>query len=104
MVVVGRCARTAVIISLTLAWCQQYDDTMQILNSARKHGVADEDIRHALANIIRYREQDYDGETRIFVIAPARDGRFLELVLVPSDDPTRVIHADILRPSHYDYL
>jgi len=72
--------------------------------SAEKHSMDNADILHALDNIIRYREQEYDGETRIFVIGPARDGRFLELVLVPADAPLRVIHADILRPNHYHFL
>lgn len=77
---------------------------MDIEWSAEKHGIEEADIWHALDNLIRYREQDYDGEERIFVIGPARDGRFLELVLVPVDDPARVIHADILQPNHYHYL
>lgn len=77
---------------------------MQIEWSAEKHGIEDDDIWHALDNVIRYREQEYDGETRIFVIGPDRNGRFLELVLVPADDPLRVIHADVLRPNHYHFL
>jgi hypothetical protein len=28
----------------------------------------------------------------------------LELVAVPVDSPTRIIHADRLRPKFYDYL
>lgn len=77
---------------------------MDIEWSAEKHGIAEADIWYALDNIVRYREQEYEGEIRIFVIAPARDGRFLELVLVPADEPLRVIHADILRPNHYHFL
>ncbi|MCL2454312.1 MAG: hypothetical protein FWD18_03275 [Micrococcales bacterium] len=77
---------------------------MEIRRSARKHGIADADILHALDNPIRYAEQDYDGETRLFWIGPDRSGRFLELVLVPAGDPLRVIHADVLQPSRYHYL
>ena len=77
---------------------------MWITASARKHGVADPDIIHALDNPIRYREQDYDGETRVLLIGADRAGRLLELVLVPAAEPARVINADILRPSRYDYL
>ena len=79
-------------------------DAMEILNSARKHDVSDADILHALDNVIRYREQEYDGEVRIFVIGPDRAGRFLELVLVPASSPARVIHADLLQPNHYHFL
>lgn len=77
---------------------------MEITWSARKHGVDDADMLHALDNPIRYREQEYDGEIRVLVIGADRTGRLLELVLVPADEPTRIIHADILRPSRYDYL
>ena len=84
--------------------CHDYDDNVRITDSARKHGIRDGDILHALDNPIRYREQEYDGQVRIFLIGPDRTGRFLELALVPHDEPTTIIHADILRPSHYDYL
>lgn len=77
---------------------------MEIAWSARKHGIEDADILYAIANVIRYTEQHYDGEERIFLIGPARDGRFLELVLVPSDNPLQVIHADILQPKNYRLL
>lgn len=77
---------------------------MRSLESARKHRITDEEILHALDYAIRYREQEYDGELRLFVIGTDQHGRFLELVLVPLDDLTVIIHADILRPSHYDFL
>jgi hypothetical protein len=53
---------------------------------------------------LRCIEQDYDGESRLFVIGPDRGGRLLEIVAEPFTDPQRVIHADVLRPSFYDYL
>jgi len=77
---------------------------VEIESSAERHGIDEDDIWFALDNLIRYREQEYDGETRVFVIGPARDCRFLELVLVPAYEPLRVIHADILRPNHYYFL
>lgn len=77
---------------------------MEIAWSARKHGIDDDDILHAIANVIRYTEQFYDGEERIFLIGPARDGRFLELVLVPAKNPLQVIHADVLQPKNYRLL
>lgn len=77
---------------------------MDIAGSARKHGIPDDDILHALRNILRYIEQDYDGETRLFIIGADRGGRLLEIVVVPVTDPQRVIHADVLRPKFYDYL
>ena len=77
---------------------------MDIAGSSRKHGIADDDIMHALRNFLRYIEQDYDGETRLFVIGADRGGRLPEVVAVPATDPQRVIHADLLRPKFYDYL
>jgi len=53
---------------------------------------------------IRYREQEYKGELRWFIIGAGFSGRFIELVAVPFDNPVRIIHADILQPNHYDYL
>jgi uncharacterized DUF497 family protein len=72
--------------------------------SARKHGVDDEDIVHAWEKAIRYVEYEYQGEERLLVMGADRHGRMLELVAVPADEPTRIIHADRLRPKFYDYL
>ncbi|HEY0258413.1 MAG TPA: hypothetical protein VGC18_01060 [Lacisediminihabitans sp.] len=77
---------------------------MEIAASARKHGVDDDDILHALRNVIRYWEMEYDGELRIFIIGTDRSARLLEIVAVPAAGPQRVIHADLLRPKFYDYL
>lgn len=77
---------------------------MEIGSSARRHGIADEDILHAWENAVRLVEYDYDGEDRLLVIGPSRSGDILELVAVPAEVPTRIIHADRLQPSRYDYL
>lgn len=77
---------------------------MIITASARKHGIADADILHALRHPFRYVEQEYEGELRTLVLGADRSGRLLELVVVPHDDPQRVIHADRMRPKFYDYL
>jgi uncharacterized DUF497 family protein len=77
---------------------------VRISESARKHGVGDEDIEHAWENAIRYVEYDYDGDERLLVIGADRHGRMLELVAVPADEPTRIIHADRLRPKFYEFL
>ncbi len=77
---------------------------MRISESARKHGVDEEDIVHAWANAIRYVEYDYDGDERLLVIGADCHGRMLELVAVPADEPTRIIHADRLRPKFYEFL
>lgn len=75
-----------------------------IRQSALKHGVTAEDIRHAWDNAIRLIEYEYDGDERLVVIGPDQHGFMLELVAVPAGEPTRIIHADRLRPKFYDYL
>lgn len=77
---------------------------MDIADSAHRHGMADDDIRHAWDNALRLVEYEYDGEERLLIIGPDRHGNLLELVAVPVLAPARVIHADRLRPRFYDYL
>lgn len=75
---------------------------MEILPSARKHGITDADIKHAFDNLVTYSVHEYDGEERLLILGPAADGTPLELVAVPGKDPQRIIHADRLRPKFYD--
>lgn len=44
---------------------------MEVIVSARKHGLSDADILHAWRNVMRTVEQDYGGETRLLAIGPA---------------------------------
>lgn len=53
---------------------------------------------------MRLVEYEYHGEERLLIIGADRQGRLLELVAVPAGLPTRIIHADRLRPKFYDYL
>jgi uncharacterized DUF497 family protein len=78
--------------------------SMEITSSARKHGYSDEEILHAWEQRIREVEFETYGEERILAIGPDWSGALLELVVVPVDEPTRIIHADLLRPKFYDYL
>jgi uncharacterized DUF497 family protein len=78
--------------------------TVEIVGSARKHDVSDDDIAHAWDNAIRLVEYEYDGEERLLVIGPDQRCQMLELVAVPADEPTRIIHADRLRAKFFDYL
>lgn len=77
---------------------------MELRDSARKHGITDDEVEYAWHNAMRVIEYEYDGEDRLLVIGADQHGRLLELVAVPGDRPTRVIHADLLRPKFYDYL
>ena len=77
---------------------------MEIADSARKHGISDTSIVHAWENAIKLAEFEYDGQERLLVIGPDSSGNLLELVAVPFTEPTRIIHADRLRPRFYDAL
>ncbi len=70
---------------------------MKIAASARRHGVSDEAIRHAVANAIRVVETD-DG---LFVIGADAAGRVLELIARPtSAHELLVFHAMRLRSAN----
>ena len=77
---------------------------MEIAESARKHGITDEAIRHAWEFAIRVRKLEYDGEERVFAIGPDTSGKLVELVALPAIAPDLVIHAQYLRQKFYDYL
>jgi hypothetical protein len=75
---------------------------VEIADSARKHGVLDEDIQHAIRNPIRV----VAGADRDLVIGADRTGRLLEVVLLDddADDEPIAIHAMPLRPKFHPYL
>ena len=76
---------------------------MEIKSSSFKHGVTTEDIEHAFTNALRYVSYEYNGEERLLIIGPAQNGKLLELVAVPAEDPNRIIHADNLRKKFYNF-
>ena len=76
---------------------------MRIIQSARKHGISDEEMLSALA--VPMREVRQPGGDRLLVIGATRSGRLLELVVAdPEGDDPRLIHAMPLRSKFYDYL
>lgn len=76
---------------------------MEITDCARKHGISDDDMLHAWRNQLRYVFLEYQGELQYLAIGPDRTGALLELI-VPTDEPARIIYADKLRPKFYKYL
>jgi hypothetical protein len=71
---------------------------MEIHSSARKHGIADEDIRHAVDNAMSTDAQQDD--TRLY-LGPARDAELLEVVTIARDDGSELaIHAMRMRPKY----
>jgi hypothetical protein len=66
--------------------------------SARKHGVADEDIQHAPENAMAIEDQDDD--TRLY-LGPARNAELLEVVSLLRDDGSGLaIHAMRMRAKY----
>lgn len=76
---------------------------MEVRDSAHKHNIVDADILHAWRNQLRYVLLEYRGELQYLAIGPDRSGALLELI-IPTDEPGRIIHADKLRPKFYRYL
>jgi hypothetical protein len=71
---------------------------VEIHSSARKHGVADEDIEHAMDNAMSI--DDQEDETRLY-LGPARNAEVLEVVTIIRDDGSElVIHAMKMRPKY----
>jgi hypothetical protein len=72
---------------------------VRLTRSARKHGIAPEDIRWVLAAPLRTVAQ---GEVELHIgLTPRRD--LLEVVIAPGD-PVVVLHAMRLRPANYRWL
>lgn len=71
-------------------------------SSAFRHGIDEAEILHAWRHALRLVE--YEGEERRLVIGPDRHAGLLEVVAVPAATPTRIIHADRLRPKLYYYV
>ena len=76
---------------------------MEIHKSARRHGVADEDIEHAVAHSVVWVELGED-PSRYLLVGPDRAGNLLELVVVDVGGEELVIHAMPLRRSTAEEL
>ena len=80
-----------------------YTYLVEILSSARRHGVRDEDIAHAFEHIVSWLELD-DDPPRYLVAGPDRAGNLLELVVVEGAGDVFVIHAMAFPASTRDAL
>jgi len=71
---------------------------MEIHEAARKHGVADEDIQHAIDHALAIEDAGEDPD-RWLVIGPDRAGNLLEVVVLMTVESTQLaIHAMAMRP------
>ena len=69
---------------------------VEVHRSARRHGVPDEDIEHALGHSVAWAELG-DDPPRYLVVGPDRSGNLLELVVLHTQGDELVIHAMALR-------
>jgi hypothetical protein len=77
---------------------------VEIRNSARRHGVDDNDILHALNHALVVEDAGEDPD-RWLVLGPDRAGNPLEVVVVlTATDEQVVIHAMSMRPKYQRML
>jgi hypothetical protein len=75
---------------------------VEIHPSARKHGIADEDIDHATRNAMTI--EDLDDDLRLY-LGPGRSADLLEIVTVVREAaPELVIHAMKMRSKYQRLL
>ncbi len=73
---------------------------MRIHSSARKHGVADEDILHAIDHAQAIEDNGEDPD-RWLVLGPDRPANMLEVVVLSTVEGDRLaIHAMPMRPAY----
>ncbi len=74
-----------------------YNKRVEIHDSARKHGVGDEDILHALDHALAIEDAGEDPD-RWLLIGPDTAGNLLEVVVLMTAEGTQiVIHAMSMR-------
>ena len=74
---------------------------LEIHPSARKHGIADEDIEHAVTHAMAIEDID---DTRLN-LGPARNAALLEVLTIPTiEAPELAIHAMYMRPKYRHLL
>jgi hypothetical protein len=84
-----------------------YDNVdVEIHRSARKHGISDAAIVHALDNAVTVIDIEPDADPpNVLAIGPDHAGNLLEIIWLDlADDVNLVIHALPLRPAFHDLL
>lgn len=76
-----------------------------VRDSARKHGVADDDMCHAIAHSMVVLVVDRGPRGRAIHLGASPSGRLLEVVTVDEGEGTLlIIHAMAMRPTFMRYL
>ena len=78
---------------------------MEIHRSARKHGINDTAIRHALEHAITVFDLEPEADPpKVLAIGPDPAANLLEIIWLELEDVDLVIHAMPLRAQFYDLL
>jgi len=79
---------------------------VEIHRSARRHGVTDAGIHHALDRPVVVADLDPDADPhKVLVIGPDESGNLLEVIVLElADDELLVIHAMALRAVYFGLL
>jgi hypothetical protein len=79
---------------------------VEIHRTARKHGIDNDTIRHAIDHTLVLVDLDPDSDPpKVLAIGPDRAGNLLEVIwLELADDAKLVIHAMRLRAAFYDLV
>lgn len=72
---------------------------VEILASTRKHGISDDDIRHAIENVLGSVSTDAQPDFTI-LIGPDQASNLLEVGIVGTEEIEYVIHAMRARPQY----
>jgi hypothetical protein len=70
---------------------------VEVHESGRRHGIADDDILHAVDHALAVEDAGEDPD-RYLVIGPDRSGNLLEVVVLVTDERQLAIHAMPMRP------
>jgi predicted aldo/keto reductase-like oxidoreductase len=70
-----------------------------VLPSARRHGVADESMIHALRNPVSFEAAQGDHDLEM-VVGADESGRLLEVGFATTDDQIVIVHAMPARPKY----
>lgn len=75
----------------------------QIHHSARKHGIADDDILHAIEHALAVDE--YEDDDRVLYLGPNQAANMLEVITLAIDEEIEiVIHAMPMLPKYRSLL
>jgi uncharacterized DUF497 family protein len=70
---------------------------VEVHESARRHGIEDADMVHAVDNALAVEDVGQDPD-RWLVLGPDRAGNLLEVVVLVTDERQLAIHAMPMRP------